>query len=180
MLGAALALAPTAAVPTVPKIGPVVRVACLGSTGSAVRITRDLLVSVKHVTKGVGCAIDGKFINVWHHPTRDFSIITMKGDGPRLKFDCGGFVKGRTYLATGYARGLHTLTTIEIKATGERIAGFDALWGVFTVIPGQSGGAMIDKETGKLVGVIAVFDPFKGLSGSVPLSETSICQKVSA
>jgi hypothetical protein len=43
------------------------------------------------------------------------------------------------------------------------------------VIPGQSGGSIIDAETGKAVGMVNAYDMAKGLSYSIPLSATPVC-----
>jgi hypothetical protein len=144
--------------------------------GSAFRIGK-LLLSVKHVTNYPECYINGKKITVvYTAPDQDFSIIS-DSEGPFLKVDCGGFVKGRKYLSVGHARGLDTLTTVELVATGVTIAGQAALKGVFTVIPGMSGGPVIDEETGKVVGTVNSYIMESGLSGSVALKGTPICSK---
>jgi hypothetical protein len=102
----------------------------------------------------------------------------IDGDaGKYLKIDCGGFVKGRQYVAVGYARGLSSLTAIELEATGETFDGYSVLVGMLTVIPGMSGGAVLDEETGKVVGTVNVYNFEQGWSGSVPLSETPVCKK---
>jgi hypothetical protein len=147
------------------------------SAGTAFRIgPTGIELSVNHVTRPGTCEIDGKRIKLsYSSPNSDFSMIA--GDpGPSLTVDCGGFVKGRQYLAIGYARGAPFLTTVVIQATGETANGFAILEGIFTVIPGQSGGPVIDAETGKVVGTINVFDAVRGLSGSVELKGTPICK----
>jgi sulfur relay (sulfurtransferase) DsrF/TusC family protein len=50
------------------------------------------------------------------------------------------------------------------------------LEGVWTVIPGQSGGAVLDPDTHKVVGVVNTYDMEGGLSGSVELKRTSVCR----
>jgi hypothetical protein len=144
--------------------------------GSAFRIGT-LLLSVKHVTNYPECYINGKKITVvYSAPDQDFSIIS-DSEGPFLKVDCGGFVKGRKFLAVGHARGLDRLTTVELEGTGETTNGYAILKGISVVIPGMSGGSIIDAETGKVVGTINAFDMVNGLSYSVPLSNTPICAK---
>lgn len=147
------------------------------ATGSAFRIGPHLLLSVKHVTNFGTCTIDGRLAKViYTSPASDFSVISDERSGPSLKVDCGGFVEGRKYLAIGHARGLDKLTIVELVATGKSFGGFYALRGIFTVVPGQSGGAVIDAETGRVVGTINVYDMQRGLSGSIELKGTSVCK----
>lgn len=178
---AVLALVSAPAVPQAVESSPIPKVVCpvqFGySMGSAVRIGPHLLISAKHVTSFPACFIDGHPIKViYTSPDRDYSLLSDERTGARLKVDCGGFVAGRKYLAVGHARGLDQLTTIELMATGASSGGFDILTGVFTVIPGQSGGAIVDAETGKLVGLVNVYDMPAGRSGSVPLKDTPVCR----
>lgn len=148
------------------------------SAGTAFRVgPSGIILSVNHVTKPGTCQINGKPIKVsYASPDSDFSMID--GDsGDYLKVDCGGFVKGRTYLAVGYARGAPFLTTVELQATGQSADGFAILTGMLTVIPGMSGGAIISADTGKVVGMVNVYNFEEGWSGSVELKGTPICQK---
>lgn len=147
------------------------------ATGTAFKIGRNFLVSVKHVTTFGNCSIGGLPIQAWQHPGKDFSLIQAQVPGPSLDIDCNGYVKGRRYLAIGYARGRPFQTTVELEGTGETYGGFDVLKGMFTVIPGMSGGPVIDAETGKVVGVINVYNFQLGHSGSIPLRDTSLCAK---
>lgn len=165
-----------------PTYGPnnpaVVKVDCLAGTGSAFRVARGYYLSVRHVTHIGGCAINGRTIpDIWESPTQDFSIIRMdEARAKSLPIDCGGFVPGRRYVAVGHARGLDIQTRVHLVATGEMNGGFSVLRGVVTVIPGQSGGAVIDEATGKVVGTINVFEPMRGHSGSQALKDTAVCQ----
>jgi V8-like Glu-specific endopeptidase len=147
--------------------------------GSAFRVGNGLLLSVNHVTNSGQCLIDGKAIDIkYKAPKADFSML--KGDpGPFLKVDCGGYVKGRKYIAAGYARGLNHITLVELAATGETDpdSGQSILMGIFSVVPGQSGGPIFDEETGEVVGVINAENYEEGLSWSVPLSDTPLCGK---
>jgi hypothetical protein len=159
-----------------PSIHPeIVRVDCEDSRGSAVKIGPNTLLSVAHVTSGEGCMIGGKPFKIIA-TKGDFSVLLSEITSDRwLQHDCGGFVGGRTYTAIGFARGLNSQTTIDAVAMGERIWGFERLWGVFTVIPGMSGGGFIDQSTGRLVGMVNVYEARRGDSGSVALKDTSIC-----
>jgi hypothetical protein len=185
LVGAALLAAPASVAPAVPLLDQQIpKVVCpvyagpvlLGwSMGSAFRIGK-LLLSVKHVTDYPDCYINGKKITVaYTDPKLDFSIIA-DSEGPFLKVDCDGFKPGRKYLAVGHARGLDQLTTVELEGTGQTTNGYAILKGISVVIPGQSGGSIIDAETGKAVGMVNAYDMAHGLSYSIPLSETTICQ----
>jgi hypothetical protein len=183
VLAATLALVSAPAVPQTAVPAPEIpKVVCLTSPttlslGTAFRVGPRTLLSVKHVTAEPNCSIDGEPIKVTYtSPDADFSILSDDRSGPFLKVDCSGFVAGRKYLATGHARGLDELTTIELTATGEKDGQFSILWGVFTLIPGQSGGVITDKETGAAVGMINVYKYEEGLSGSVALRDTPLCR----
>lgn len=164
----------------------IVQVICYGKggvwAGTAFRIgPGGLGASVNHVTSSGGtCLIDGKPMNLaYKSPTYDFSEVLLD-DGPYIPIDCGGFVKGKRYLGVGYARGLSTLTTVELTATGETSENESVLEGMWTVVPGMSGGVLIDEETGRAVGTINMDDFQDGLSWSVPLSVTPLCKKATA
>lgn len=154
----------------------VVRVDCLLGRGSAFRVGPNMLLSVAHVTSMPLCNIGGKPFTVIEK-RGDFTVLQV-ADTSRswLKIDCGGYVKGHRYQAIGYARGLDTQTTIDLIATGEKDGQMSQLEGVFTVIPGQSGGPIIDEDTGEAVGTTNTFEPEQGLSGSVALSDTPVCK----
>jgi hypothetical protein len=154
----------------------VVKVDCLTGAGTAFRVGRHTLYSARHVTTLKGCFIDGKPFDVWEGPG-DYSIITVTDDSPKyLKVDCDGFVANRHYESIGYARGLDTLTTVDLTATGASMDIFAVLSGVFTVVPGMSGGPVIDPATGKVVGIVNLYNMQAGMSGSIPLKATPICQ----
>lgn len=158
-----------------------------GWSGSGVRVGPEYILSVAHVTNLKNCKIGGNPIKVLR-TQGDFSLLT---DGRTVdawtRIDCGGFMAGHHYAGVGYARGLPTLTEVDLTATGITVtavvpAGIPVssvaiLNGVFTVIPGQSGGAVIDTETGRIVGVVDSFNAKSGISGSIELKETSICQR---
>ena len=160
-----------------PSVNPeIVRVDCDTGMGTAFRIGPRVLLSVAHVTSLGGCTIDGKPIKVVG-TAGDFSVLYSPDVADKwLTIDCEGFKRGRRYVAIGYARGLPFQTSVDVVDTGQVLGGFERLWGVFTVIPGQSGGAMIDSETGKVVGTINVYDARMGNSGSVELKGTPVCK----
>jgi hypothetical protein len=148
------------------------------SAGSAFRVDPDgLLLSVNHVTSEHNCAIDGKPINIaYASPTEDFSEL-LGDEGPYLQIDCGGFVEGRKYIAFGHARGEPQITTVELIGTGAIDDGEAILVGMIPVIPGMSGGPIVDAETGRVVGTVNKENFEAGLSWSVQLKDTPICKK---
>lgn len=153
----------------------IVRVDCADSRGSAVKVSSYVLLTVAHVTDGEDCRINGRPIHIISKKG-DFAVVSTGETFDRwLAVDCGGFVAGRKYVAIGFARGLSSQTSIDAEAMGTSIWGFYRLWGVFTVIPGMSGGGFIDEASGRLVGMVNVYDARRGDSGSVALKGTSVC-----
>lgn len=148
--------------------------------GTAFRVgPTGITLSVNHVTKTGTCLIDGKRVKLsYSSPDKDFSMID--GDrGPYLGIDCGGFIKGRHYIAIGYARGLPFQTTVEMIGTGQKSGQFSILVGLWTVIPGMSGGPIVDAETGRVVGTTNVYNFEGGWSGSLALADTPVCRSKS-
>lgn len=147
------------------------------SAGTAFRVgPTGLMLSVNHVTSEPNCVIGGKPINLaYASPRSDFS--ELQGDeGPYLSIDCGGYVKGRKYLSIGFARGVSPATVIELEATGEHNGGQAILTGMVPVIPGMSGGPIIDEQTGRVVGVNNAENFERGLSWSLELKATPLCK----
>lgn len=180
LLAAALLAIPAPTMPQTVQPSPIVQVKCPipggYSMGTAFRVGPSLLVSVNHVTKYPGCMIAGRPIKVlYSSQSRDFSMITDGEVGPYLHVDCGGFVKDYDYNAVGYARGAPFRTTVTITATGVLERGVEALVGIFTVIPGQSGGPVLDSGSGYAVGTVNFYDAERGISGSVELKDTPVC-----
>lgn len=159
----------------------IVRVICYAKdgtySGTAFRVGPDgQLLSVNHVTSSGECYIGGKPIGkVWKSPTADFSMVD--GDeGPYLQVDCGGFVKGRTYIAMGYARG-ESDVQLDLVALGQNDTNGQALLiSLVPVIPGMSGGPIVSADTGKVVGVVNAENFEEGVSWSVALRDTPICK----
>jgi V8-like Glu-specific endopeptidase len=152
----------------------VVQIMCDKVAGTAFRVGPDTLLSVAHVTHNRGCTINGKpFKEVAQKG--DFVVLAYDADPRWLKVNCEGFKKDRLYVALGYAQALPTLTEADMIATGLNAQGMAILASVFTVIPGMSGGPILDAETGEVVGTVNMFDPDSGSSLSVPLKGTPVC-----
>jgi hypothetical protein len=162
-----------------PDVRPeIVRVDCLTSRGTAFYIGPNLLLSVAHVTSAKGCFINGKPFEVFRpNAKQDFTLIRVADPVDKwLKIDCSGFHGGDKYTAWGFARGLDTLTSVDITSTGQMLWGFSRLWGVFNVIPGQSGGPITpENDPEHVVGTVNVYDASVGNSGSVALKDTPLC-----
>lgn len=162
--------------PAVPKVECPVDVNH-GYSGSAFRVGPNLILSVKHVTNLPNCEIDGVPIRILYTSEKaDFSILWDNRPGKWLKVDCNGFVAGRKYLAIGHPRDVDDLVIVPMIATGQTDHGEALLQGVFTAQPGHSGGAIVDAETGAVVGTINTGDWEDGLTGSVELKGTPICR----
>lgn len=172
------------AAPAGPSVYPypddprIVLVDCDMSKGSAVRVGPRTYLSVNHVTSADNCTVNGKPIKVARvDEDHDFSVFTVnESEAGFVPIDCRGFRAGRDYIAIGHARGLDSLTAVNLVATGQYINGFARLDGLTTVIPGQSGGMMADRITGKLVGMVNVYNMASGLSGSAELKQTEVCR----
>jgi hypothetical protein len=147
------------------------------SAGTAFRVGGKLGLSVNHVTSSGKCFIAGKPVRLsYKSPNSDFSMIDTD-EGAHLTADCGGYIKGRKYVALGYARGEKQIVAIEMTALGESDRNGQALfYSMVPVIPGQSGGPVLDEMTGRVVGVVNATNFEAGVSWSLPLKATPICK----
>lgn len=154
----------------------IVRVQCLMSSGTAFYVGPTTLLSVAHVTDDQPCSAGGKPFEIVYQKG-DFSILKVADPVTRwMRIDCRGFKAGKRYTAWGFARGPHTLTSVDIVAKGEDFFGFSRLWGVFNVIPGQSGGSISPEDEPHLAtGMVNVYNAARGDSGSTALKDTILC-----
>lgn len=185
LLAASLALVPVA--PVVPKTyaqateQPIIpKVVCLQkdgySAGSAFRVGPTYLLTARHVISEGQCQIDGQPVKVIYTSARsDFAILEDTRPGKSIAIDCGGFQEGHRYVAIGHARALDELTIIRLVGTGLRDGAWVVLAGVLEVQPGMSGGAILDADTLKVVGVVNAADWESGRSFSIALKDTPIC-----
>jgi hypothetical protein len=153
------------------------QVRCSGSRGTAFRIGPTTFLSVAHVTDGKDCTIDGEPFTFANDGELDFAVIevpTLRRGGA-MRINCDGFVVGDYYFASGYAFGHPWQRTVTIRATGVARDGYRYLWGTPTVIPGMSGGPVMNAR-GEVVGLVNMYSPWLPLSFSLPLSETSMCK----
>jgi hypothetical protein len=150
---------------------------CAETAGSAFRVSEHLLLSVNHVVSGADCKISGQPIHIEYKSRKsDFAAMSDDRSGQWLKVDCRGFIEGHEYLALGHARAMQELTAVPLTATGFYDDGMARLTGVFTAQPGQSGGPIIDAETGEAVGTVNAANWEYGTTFSVELKGTWICK----
>lgn len=176
-------LLPSQSVSTPVITGPyhyptIYQVKCERSLGTAFRVGVTRFISVAHVTSAKGCTINGQPIYATAEDG-DFSTFSAAVYGGRpMKVDCGGFRPGRWYYAVGHARGWSWQTTLPLYATyAKAYNGMRMLLGSPTVIPGMSGGPLIDAETGAVAGTINAYRSDQPISYSRELRDTSICRR---
>lgn len=152
----------------------VMQVFCALGSGTAF-VAEGHILSVAHVTEGAGpCGIDA--MPVTGHQDGHLDFVTIDGDATGgFKINCDGYSEGQTYFAIGYAEGLPKQRVIALMGTGQRADNGEAiLYGDPTVIPGMSGGPIINVK-GEVVGTVNMYSTVEPLSLSVPLSDTKLC-----
>lgn len=152
---------------------------CKEGSGSAVQIAGQW-ISVAHVTSMHDCRIDGQPISVTEqNGAKDFSRLTVPSSRyVPVRISCKGMTPGEFVWAYGYALGLPYQTRVAMRVTevlGEN--GMRELIGAYTVIPGMSGGLVMNAR-GEAVGVVNAYRQFSGLSFSRDLRQTSLCQNI--
>jgi hypothetical protein len=155
------------------------QVICSLGKGSAFRVGPTKFLSVSHVTNLGGCTIDGVAFKATADPGLDFAVIEVPAQlrrGGGFKINCDGFKPGEWVYATGYAYGRPWQQTVTLRVTPQTIGGLQLLWGSPTVIPGMSGGVVMNAR-GEAVGTINRYSPWAPASLSQPLSETSVCRQ---
>lgn len=173
---ALLVLPASTAAPTtsVPQYAAVHQVVCDEGKGTAF-LTNHGWVSVAHVTTLTGCRIDGMPIEGTAEDGLDFATVKVALGGRPLKVNCDGFKTGTYVWAIGYAGGFgwQTMTRhyVTFKDTDD---GMRYLLGSPTVIPGMSGGPVLN-EQGEVVGTVNRYNQGLPLSYSRALRDTSLC-----
>lgn len=158
------------------------QVVCDEARGSAFRLSTGRFASVWHVSRHSNCKIGDRPITIEHEdPVSDFSIVTIENDWETggIEVDCHGYQEGNWYYSVGFARGWPASVTISIRNGGPFLLntilkGWSIFKGVEYVIPGMSGGPILDIY-GKAVGTVNAYND-TGLSWSRPLKETILCQ----
>jgi hypothetical protein len=154
------------------------KVTCDRGTGTAFRIGRTRFLSVDHVTRNTGCKIDGVAFWTQPEPEADFSVLEVPiGRGGAFKVSCEGFKRGQHYWAIGWAGG-RVQRVISLYSYGTYADnGMAVLIGSPTVIPGMSGGPVIN-ERGEVVGTVNMYNPWQPISLSRALRDTGVCKSV--
>ena len=153
------------------------QVRCAGGSGTAFKTERGW-VSAAHVTSLFGCEIDGVPIGAEPEGSLDFSRLDYAGKGSGFKINCEGFKPGTYTFAIGYAGGYTWQTMTRHLATyKDTDDGFKLLLGAPTVIPGMSGGPILN-EAGEVVGMVNMYSKMFPVSFSRALKDTSLCAKL--
>jgi hypothetical protein len=153
------------------------QVKCDKGLGSAFRVGPTRFISVDHVTRNTGCTIDGQPFSAVAEDGLDFSVVeipTLRRLGG-LKINCGGFHRGDYVYASGYAYGRPWQQMVILRATGQHDGNLAVLYGAPSVIPGMSGGPVMNAR-GEVVGTINRYMPFFPYSFSQELKGTSVCK----
>jgi hypothetical protein len=162
--------------PVVTQQGVKIRV----GKGTAWRLSKGHFASVSHVTRSAGCRINGKPIHVaYDDPFGDFSLLLAEDDVEGgIKYDCAGFTHGKAYFSLGYARGSQQSVSITLYANNLATNPL-FLWqmfsGIETVIPGMSGGPILN-DAGEVVGSVNAYNTEQGKSWGRSLKETILCR----
>lgn len=140
------------------------------SLGTAVYIDpRGILITAAHVVDNGACvdvATGQSYKTYYVDKNKDYAFLSgdTKHDRRFIPQNCGGMVKGHRYLAIGYGNGYDLRVDI-VTYTGNHSSNFEFDKGVVThyadplaelngvLVPGMSGGAMFDLDTGTLVGI---------------------------
>jgi hypothetical protein len=151
-------------------------VKCMTGTGSAF-IAQFTYVSVHHVSRHKGCKIQGQPLEVVHSsPELDFSIVAVDVPGRKgIPFSCDPLREGEWYWAVGHAKGNPVQRVVALRFLQyEDNDGMAIFAGFETVIPGMSGGAVLNAR-GEAVATINAYSPFFGLSFGRALHHTELC-----
>jgi hypothetical protein len=153
------------------------KVSCDEGSGTGFRVGLDHWLSVAHVTAMHNCAVDGAKIAVTEQDgSRDFSRFdTEKGVPNGFRVNCSGFIPGTWVWAIGHAMGKPVQTALALYVTYAKSGdGKRVLIGEYDVIPGMSGGPILNSE-GEVVGLVNAYIPHTPISLSRELRDTSIC-----
>jgi hypothetical protein len=191
LLAGALALAlssaqqaiPAQTTPTFVNSDYIEYLKCDEGSGTGFKLSDGRWVTANHVARMTNCQIDGLPIAVIaSDEAMDYAIFLVPGDDRRGGYavDCAGYVDHRWYHAQGHALGLPVIRSLPIMylpALDDIFA--DRGWKTLIynrVIPGQSGGPIIDSVSGEVVGIVNAYSPIFLMSFSIELKETPICQ----
>lgn len=147
----------------------IVRVDCVYSAGTAVKIGKDRYITAAHVVTSPLCTIAGKPIEDLKFESHDTATFRGPESSHYLRTTCSGFSVDTTYLAIGYGLGLMTKSYTPWKATEFNVGGFHTFFG--EAIPGMSGGPVINRK-GEVTGIVNMRWPARSRS----IADTSLCK----
>jgi hypothetical protein len=152
------------------------KVSCDEGSGTAFRVGSNHWLSVAHVATLSHCAIDGSKVTTTEiDGAHDFARMDTTDKRSGFRVNCGGFVPGHWYWAIGHAKGLPFQTAIALYATYAKSPdGKRVLIGEYAVIPGMSGGPVLD-DAGQVVGTVNAYIVGTTVSLSRELKDTSVC-----
>lgn len=184
----ALALASlTLASPAVPQAIPayvkhpgIRQVVCDEGMGSAFSIGGGKFVTAEHVSNNSNCEIDRQpIVNFYVSARQDFAVVTSAAEASPIEIDCGGYRDGEVYFAAGYAGGYPKQRLIIVRGSMRAMQdGKVILTGSPTVIPGMSGGPILD-SAGRVVGIVNSYNTKHAMSMSRELADTYLCKGAS-
>lgn len=161
----------------------------IDSTGTAFIIEQDRVITAHHVIAGMEkCYIqDTPLVLVESNQELDYAVFSVPtGELTPLPYRCGGFARGKTYYALGYARGLRFSMNRLVASHRYEETSYDMFGNIIGThlrelrgvgVPGMSGGPVLD-EDGYVVGT-TVSISLNGLPRvySRELRELPVCQK---
>lgn len=196
VLTAALLIPSPVAPASVPLADAIPKVVCPARDGqymgTAFYVGPHLLLTARHISANAPCFIDGEPMHVTYTaPNDDYAVLSDDRTGRFIHADCQGFVADRQYAVLGHGRGVDTIVRVDVVASGETYYAkpkddvpyrgpYSVLRGMFEGVPGQSGGPIVDAETGDAVGIVSAADWENGITLAVPLSDTPVCKKATA
>lgn len=155
------------------------QVICENSLGSAVRIADGSYVSALHVTSNIGCTVADKTLAMRSEVgALDYAAFGLDGKTRRgVPVNCDGLKPGEWAFAIGYARGQPKQQLVTLRYWGSRSPeNFAVLHGRETVVPGMSGGAVLN-QAGELVALVNMYNPMLRLSFLRELKDTPLCEQ---
>lgn len=174
-------------------LNPINLLVCGHSSGTSIIIGKNLMLTANHVIDGYAiCSMYGiKSTVVYKNIDQDIAaVVVPTGNASRLEVNCGGFKSMETYYAVGFAEGKSFIVNkliamdgfVDVPIINDRRMAKHLRPLLGTVIPGMSGGPILD-EDGKVVGITLATSVIPGSSGDNPvaysreLKETFLCEK---